>query len=137
MLDDRRLVKMILESAQMLSTAMHVAGVPGPYRKTHENHPCSVWVRQSSGNFHWLLKLMNMQCSEYTRRFGRIHKCEALLAVFAFYLPNLVQPMTPFVNCTTNHKHVPDVFEAYRREMRLKWTNDGDRARWHRRKRCR
>lgn len=134
MLDDRRLIKMILESAQLLSTAMHEAGLPGPYKKTHTNHPCAVWVRQSGGNYHWLLQLMNMQCAEYTRRFGRQHKSESLLGVFAFYAPQ-VQPMTPFVNCTTNHKHVSNVFEAYRREMRLKWQKDAHMAKWYRRKR--
>ena len=54
-LDDKRVIKMILESAQMLSTSINVSGGKGPYKTTHVNHPCSVWVRSSNANYYWLL----------------------------------------------------------------------------------
>ena len=47
---DKHVVKMILESAQLLCTALNEAGVPMPYRVTHKNHPCSIWVRESRAN---------------------------------------------------------------------------------------
>jgi hypothetical protein len=51
---DQHVVKMTLESAQMLSTVINELGGEGPYKSTHVNHPCSVWARQSLGNFLWL-----------------------------------------------------------------------------------
>jgi len=55
-LDDKRVVKMVLESAQMLSTAISQRGCCAPYRENHVNHPCSVWVRSTQGNYFWLLQ---------------------------------------------------------------------------------
>lgn len=51
---DRHINKMILESAQMLSSALpeHLA----PYRRTHYKHRCSVWARQSADNYLWLVE---------------------------------------------------------------------------------
>ena len=51
-LDDLRLNKMILETAQLLSTAIRFHGYTGnlAYKATHINHPCSIWARTSRGN---------------------------------------------------------------------------------------
>lgn len=54
---DAHVVKMILETTQMLSTAHWMRGTRGPYRPTHANHPCSVWVRESTANYKWLHEL--------------------------------------------------------------------------------
>jgi hypothetical protein len=57
---DKHVVKMILESAQLLCTAVNVlAGEQvAPYKTTHVNHPCSVWVRESFDNFCYVYRLM-------------------------------------------------------------------------------
>ena len=61
-LDDIRKNKMILESAQMLSTAVR-ALCPDTtlevYKTAYLNHPCSKWARQSRANFQWLLHHMS------------------------------------------------------------------------------
>ena len=57
-------MKMILESAQMLSTVLG-----GPYRPTHKNHPCTVWVAQSRQNAEWLWVLAEALNCEYKDRF--------------------------------------------------------------------
>ena len=44
---DKHVAKMILESAQMLSTAVRLAGDDIGYKVTHQNHPCMVWTRNS------------------------------------------------------------------------------------------
>ena len=50
-LDDKRLIKMVLETAQILSTNINLAGLrQGPYKTTHQNHPAVVWCRQSHAN---------------------------------------------------------------------------------------
>jgi hypothetical protein len=97
--NDKHLVKMILEYAQLLSTAHRVLdgtiviGTSSSGRKktiyslhgnidtilysaTHINHPSAVWVRQSSSNYMWLAELLEMLCGEYTYRYGKVHKVE-------------------------------------------------------------
>ena len=98
---DKHCVKMILESAQLLSTAHRVLDgsqtviksktnrnkkvwkLPDSeldaslYSATHVNHPSAIWVRQSTANYNWLWSLMLELCKEYTYRYGKTHKCES------------------------------------------------------------
>tara|TARA_R100001163_G_scaffold65797_1_gene64957 strand:- start:295 stop:786 length:492 start_codon:yes stop_codon:yes gene_type:complete len=79
---DRHVVKMPLETAQMLCTARHeLGGTPEhiPYRKAFTNHPCTIWARQSRANYEWLCKLGKALCEEYTHRYGKVHKCQAVI----------------------------------------------------------
>ena len=71
---DKHVVKMILESAQLLSTAHHLLGEAGPYKLTHQNHPSAIWVRQSKTHYSFLYALMQELGKEYTYRFGKVHK---------------------------------------------------------------
>ena len=77
---DKHVVKMILEYAQLLSTAHHlVDGEPSIdcYKPTHKNHPSAVWVRESRSNYQWLWQLLSNLLQEYTFRYGKIHKTES------------------------------------------------------------
>jgi hypothetical protein len=97
---DRHVTKMVLEYAQLLSTAHRVldgvltVGLSQSGRKqqryilsdereqmlysaTHINHPSAVWVRQSSANYMWLAELLEECCREYSYRYGKIHKVES------------------------------------------------------------
>jgi len=81
---DRHVIKMILESAQMLSTACHLDPgfmavlpeqyAPNLYKPTHANHPCNIWVRESKANFVWLTLHLEALLAEYHRRFQKTHK---------------------------------------------------------------
>ena len=72
---DRHVVKMILETAQLLSTAhFELDGESPAYKPTHKNHPSAVWVRQSSGNYLWLHAHLLALGEEYTKRYGKVHK---------------------------------------------------------------
>jgi hypothetical protein len=72
---DKHVVKMIVESAQMLSTAHAVLdGEQVAYKPTHINHPCSKWVRESVANYQWLYSLFRYLSQEYTHRYGKVHK---------------------------------------------------------------
>jgi hypothetical protein len=79
---DKHVVKMILETAQLLCTTHRVVDGDarsdelGFYRPTHKNHPCSVWLRQSSANYAWALSLLQNLLTEYTNRYSKIHKVE-------------------------------------------------------------
>ena len=69
---DRHVVKMILESAQMLSTALRVNGIDKGYKPTHVNHPCTVWARDSLSNWKWLRDLASFLNLEYKYRFSKV-----------------------------------------------------------------
>lgn len=77
----KHVIKMILESIQLLCAAHHI--LPNkhntytpPYKLTHKNHPCSIWVRKSQANYLWLCSLTRDLSKEYTYRYGKIHLCE-------------------------------------------------------------
>ena len=77
---NKHVVKMILESAQMLCTAHHhYAEELGydnsyiPYKKAHYNHPSTIWTRQNSRNYYWLYHHMLALGDEYTKRYNKTH----------------------------------------------------------------
>lgn len=138
-LDDKRLVKMVLETTQLLSTAVNECGGTAPYKSTHKNHPCSVWARQTKGNFLWLLKHAYALANEYTKRFDKVHKCEHIIRLIdneclVECLPD--GPLTPFPNCTTNKtkgfsfKHITNVTEAYKQYLNARWATDTRKPVW-------
>ncbi len=132
-LDDKRLIKMILESAQILSTNINLAGLRfGPYKTTHANHPSTKWARESHDNYLWLCSHLYSLCHEYTRRFNRIHKCEQYMQLFyncSTDITYLSKRLTTFPNCTT-FKNVPETTKAYRLYLNEKWKNDKRKPKW-------
>jgi len=83
---NKHVVKMILESAQMLCTAHHHFGNGDnvPYKIAHYNHPSTIWVRTDGLNYMWLYNHMMALGREYTKRYGKEHltitKCKDVLA---------------------------------------------------------
>ena len=73
---NKHVVKMILESAQMLCAAHHILGNPNdvPYKLAHKNHPCTIWVRENSLHYDWLYAHMIALGLQYTYRYGKVHK---------------------------------------------------------------
>ena len=57
--NDKHVVKMILETAQLLCGVHHMVGgdYDIPYKLSHKNHPCAIWVRQCIENYIWLCDL--------------------------------------------------------------------------------
>lgn len=87
---NKHVVKMILESAQMLCTAHHCYGSSEqkanvPYRQAHLNHPSTIWARKSISTYMWLYDHMIALGKEYTKRYGKEHltitKCKDFLAI--------------------------------------------------------
>jgi hypothetical protein len=72
---NKHVVKMILESAQMLCTAHHHYdnGHNVPYKKAHYNHPSTIWCRQNSRQYYWLFHHMLALGDEYTKRYNKTH----------------------------------------------------------------
>ena len=76
---DKHVVKMILESAQLLCTAHWVSGSKAPYKMVHKNHPCSKWVRESLSNYLYLCELGLELCKEYNHRYNNQHKSKYII----------------------------------------------------------
>ena len=92
---NKHVVKMILESAQMLCTAHHVLGAPImnigedvniPYKMAHKNHPSTIWVREISLHYDWLYEHFVALSREYRKRYGKTHvsfdKCYVRLIMY-------------------------------------------------------
>ena len=85
---NKHVVKMILESAQMLCTAHHcIMGEDAdvPYKSAHKNHPSTVWARRSANNYEWLYHHFVALSAEYKRRYGKEHlsytKCKDKVSI--------------------------------------------------------
>lgn len=78
---DQHVSKMILESVQMMCTALNKKGLETPYRSTHAKHPCVLWVEESYDNFDWLGRLAEALNREYRYRYqkDRDHASVAVL----------------------------------------------------------
>jgi hypothetical protein len=74
---DQHVVKMPLETAQMLCSAFQEE--IAPYKRTHFNHPCNIWLRESSANFEWLLSHGLALCDEYRFRYNKEHASEEII----------------------------------------------------------
>lgn len=101
---DRHVVKMIIELAQLLCSAIWSTGIEAPYKETHKNHPSAIWVRQSKHNWNWTYNLALELCKEYTYRYGKTHKTEDIIK--GLICPEL--PDTPF---TDPAQVVPDEYQ--------------------------
>lgn len=86
---NRHCVKMILEYAQMLSTAHRkldghkVADEQGLMKSTHESHPCTFWVEQSTYHYEWLYQTWMYLLLQYKSYYGRAHAKESLILPLA------------------------------------------------------
>lgn len=89
---DKHVVKMILESAQMLCTAHHEFGNHDvPYKVAHRNHPSTIWARSGLKQYIWLYRHFMALSDEYTQRYGRVHLAWEKCA-FALFEPPMGIP---------------------------------------------
>lgn len=134
-LDNRRVIKMILETAQMLSTnirhAYEMHNLPATdkvnclYKSTHLNHPCTVWARTTLANHNWCINHLDNLLAEYTHRYGKTHKTTLIALVIksidmSKLLPN--NSLTPFVNCSLFKN--TEIHNAYKITLCIKWEDD-------------
>lgn len=121
---DRHVVKMVLESSQLLSTAHRVLdgkeiiGISKTGRKikrwvlndsrenvlyqaTHINHPSAIWCRQSIENYNWLVEHFFALMEEYTYRYGKKHKCYGEISFMLASPPKNLEEYdwTPMPSC--------------------------------------
>lgn len=114
---DQHVVKMILESVQLLCTALNKKGFVTPYKSTHLNHPSVLWVEESYDNFLWLKQLALALNEEYKFRYNKQvdHKSIAVLhSISAHSFPAI--GLTRFPQAMPDiYKVQNDAVKAYRR----------------------
>ena len=137
---DKHVVKMILEYAQLLSTAHRV--IDGKetkvlsnsgkryvsnwildddsdkilYKVAHLNHPSNIWVRQSGYNYNYLWQLWHYLCLEYTERYGKNHITWKKLRSYLSHEPQMIsdKEFTPPPQCMPDECKKNDTIQAYR-----------------------
>ena len=90
---DKHVVKMILESGQLLATCHHEYGFPVTWKPTHKNHPSAVWVRQSRLHYDYVNALGRCLSKEFYRRYGHHHKSGQLFDGELAYAPKPMYSM--------------------------------------------
>lgn len=107
---DRHVVKMILESAQMLSTICHQHGRPAPYKATHAQHPCTLWAGECAENYAWLHQHLVGLLDEYTERYGKTHATAAHVETLWENRPALPTrgALTPFAQVMPEQYRIAD-----------------------------
>jgi len=153
---DKHVVKMILESAQMLSTAHRMLDgsiVRGPsksgktmvkkyvldderedllYKNVHPNHPCTVWTRECSANYLWHHEHFVALCDEYRYRYNKVHLTDEKLRTPLAKVPNNIrrsETMTQMALAMYDECKVDgDIIESYRRYYQTK--QDNFKMRW-------
>lgn len=140
---DKHVVKMIVETSQLLSTAHRVLdGTPVVERTANNrkitrwvlkddhlnnrfckavmiNHPCAIWARQSAHNYYWLHTHGKALCEEYYMRYGKFHSMYPLYQLFFPMLPKKLLDvpggLTPFAQAMPEKYKNPDnAIQAYR-----------------------
>lgn len=138
---DKHVVKMIVESAQMLSTAHRLLDgieeirlsklgrkqkywfLPDAredvlYKAVHMGHPCTVWTMESDANYRWHWEHFYALCKEYEHRYNKVHKTSSLLDILKKIPNNIPQKeMTQFklaMGSNPECMHEDDPVRSYR-----------------------
>lgn len=139
---DKHIPKMIVESAQMLSTAHRMLDGTEEkrlsksgkrtvkyykhhddilekylYKAVHFNHPSTLWTRESAGNYVWHYMHFIALCDEYTYRYGKVHKSYELLSDVLGKIPKNIPdgPRTPIRLAITDKEYITECpIETYR-----------------------
>ena len=144
---DKHVVKMAVETAQMMASALRRHGatdidmpltVAGkPYKGGYPNHPCTRWAGDTSDNFVWLGIHGVSICDEYTIRYGKLHACkDSILHMMKFvdYLPDA--PRTQFALAMPDEFKHENAVKAYRKYYAVdkaaiaKWNKSRPEPRW-------
>ena len=141
---DKMLVKMPLETAQMLCTAHRIVGSEdycnkhNLYKEAYKNHPCTIWARECSANYLWLYAHFLALGSEYKFRYGRKHASITKLKMPLVRLPaniKMAYEKTPLAQAMPDEYKHEDPTVAYRRYVinekhYAKWEKNRSKPTW-------
>jgi hypothetical protein len=134
---DKHIVKMPLETAQMLCTAHSFCGLEiTPYKPTHKNHPCNLWLIESIDNYRWLVELGLELCNEYSFRYGKTHKCQQVIqwckdnepkieskgiTMFALAMPDEYKDENPITSYRNYYIHAKKHLHTWKNRNKPQW----------------
>lgn len=131
---DQHIVKMILESAQLLCSVTLLMGGIAPYKLTHENHPCTKWLLENERHWDFLISLVAELNIEYKRRFNHIENHKSFDVILRLEKPKYLSnfPIKEYVVVTDRVEKLPleKTIQAYRKyyrqkffEFPMRWSN--------------
>jgi hypothetical protein len=132
-LDDLRLNKMIVESCQILCSALHLTGhgSAGLYKPAYTRHPVVLWTARDRTHYAWLFRHLEGLFEERAFRLARSeHRSLRLLPPLAAHAEGSAVP-AGFENCTPYKEG--SVYLAYQRTLNDKWRQDRRPPAWSRR----
>ena len=138
-MDDVRLPKMCVESAQMMASALRRHGATDkqmpltkagkPYKGGYKHHPCTIFAGDSRDNFMWLADHALELCNEYFRRFDKVHGCHGPIVLMRdMNIIDKIIPkgeLTPFAQAMPDEYKDDDVVKAYRSYYKSKQYSKG------------
>ena len=130
----KHVVKMILEHCQLLSTAHRILDgeffigktasnrnikrwkLPSDldnfiYTATHVNHPSAIWTRECDSHYVWLAELTKELCTEYTFRYGKIHRCQEI-GLVDFFINNSPKNISKEKHFRLPDPAMPDIYKV-------------------------
>lgn len=129
---DRHICKMLIEYAQLLSSANRLLGLDEGYKLTHANHPCAIWTRHSLDNWKYVKELARYCNIEFKFRYSHLSNHKSYDVIESLTIPNI-----PAIGLTMPPLCMPDdvklelVIPSYRNYYR---EHKRDIAHWTRRK---
>ena len=141
MMCDKHVVKMIVESGQMLSTVWRVLDgtewtdyskngrrikrweLPYDlfermlYKASFVGHPCTQWAMENDKNYYWLVEHAEELCREYARRYKKTHKTQDMISYMRYRKPiniPIADSITPFAQAMPDEYKNEDAVQAYR-----------------------
>ena len=119
MYGDKHVGKLIVEVAQMCSTALHRHGLhdEAPYKSAYEKHPMTIWVGDTGGNFYWSLRLLDELLNQYEKRYKKIHKSKKIYKLLSttYNKWHTLKPnITPPPQCMPDEYKHKDYITAYK-----------------------
>lgn len=157
---DKHVVKMIIEYAQLMSTAhrlldgnqwtgrttagrkiqrwFHPDSLMNSelYKACHWNHPSAKWVRESKANYNWLYEMWTHLCEEYTYRYGREHLTKQKLEYHLLLPPDNASD-APFTQPTPAMNAYPECIvegDSMKSYHNFYWADKREFAKWTKRK---
>ena len=157
---NKHVVKMIVESCQLMSTAHHVLDGQhisrtakngrkfGTYEHTRPgfkflrctmiNHPCTIWTRSSKQAYYWLWEHTQELLKVYRSRYDKVHSYDDMVQYSLVHAPTKISDcrMSPFPQAMPDKYKHKDAVTAYRayyiNEKRrfAKWP-DGKIPKWY------
>ena len=135
-MDDVRLPKMCVESAQMMAASLRRHGATDeqmpltkagkPYKGGYKHHPCTIFAGDSRDNFMWLSHHALALCGEYIGRFNKVHACHGPIKLMSTMLHIIPEGgLTPFAQAMPDEYKDDDVVKAYRSYYKSKQYSKG------------